>query len=286
MGNHRLELDGADFKGIGEQRARIRIPTKRVIMRPGDQRGFIHKKLLGGISAISGFLPIPGANIVSGITGALAGGRGRAAPVRPGLFRGGGTGRTIPRTQTARPSAFSGAEKELGRALKFGELPQLFGFGGPGADCRPPARINPRTGICETPVEGVKGRVQRALPGGRSGFEVATGPVGEAVMGRFGAGLVPGSMMIDRAVCLRGMTLGVDGLCYNKGQITNKQRMWPRGRRPLLTGGDMRAIGVASRAAGKLERTTKRLQRMGMMKKPASRARHQHARRATGVVSV
>jgi len=263
MGRHRLELDGADFKGIGDQRARIRPPSKRVIMRPGDQRGFIHKKLLGGISAISGLLPVPGGNIISGITGALAGGRGRAAPVIGGRGRGFTTGRTVPRTQTARPTAFSGAEKEFGRIAKFGG--GLLGFGGPGADCPSPARINPRTGICETPVEGVRGRIERALPGGRSGFEV-TGPVGEAVMGRFGAGLVPGSMMVDRAVCLRGMQLGVDGLCYNKGQITNKQRMWPRGRRPLLTGGDMRAIGIAARAGTKLERTTSRLRNLGMMK--------------------
>jgi len=86
-------------------------------------------------------------------------------------------------------------------------------------------------------------------------------------------------MTIERRVCRRGMQLATDGLCYNRGAITNKQREWPRGRRPLLTGGDMRAIGVASRAANKLERTTKRLQGMGMMKKPASRARgrHQHA---------
>jgi len=96
--------------------------------------------------------------------------------------------------------------------------------------------------------------------------------VGDAVMGRYGAALQPGSMMIDRAVCLRGMQLGNDGLCYNKSQITNKQRMWPAGRKPLLTGGDMSAISKAARAGRRLEGATKRLQRMGMMRKPTRSA--------------
>lgn len=106
-------------------------------------------------------------------------------------------------------------------------------------------------------------------------------------MGRYGAAMQPGSMMIDRAVCGRKMHLADDGLCYSKSTISNKQRMWPRGRRPLLSGGDMRAIGIAAGAAKRLERTTKRLQSMGMMKKPSGRrVPHQHARAATGVVSV
>ena len=94
---------------------------------------------------------------------------------------------------------------------------------------------------------------------------------GEAVMGRYGAAMVPGSKMIDRAVCLPGMVVANDGLCYNKSQIKNADREWPRGRRPLLTGGEMRAISVAHRAASKLEKTQKRLMAMGMLKKPASR---------------
>lgn len=94
-------------------------------------------------------------------------------------------------------------------------------------------------------------------------------PVGEAVMGRYGAALVPGNHVINRAVCLKGMVVGDDGLCYNKGQITNKQREWPRGRRPLLTGGDMRAISIAARAAGRLQRNQKRLEKIGLLKKPS-----------------
>ena len=97
-------------------------------------------------------------------------------------------------------------------------------------------------------------------------------------MGRYGAGLEPGSIEIQRAVCLKGMQLGNDGVCYNKSQITNKQRMWPAGRKPLLTGGDMRAISTAARAGRRMDLATKRLQKMGMMKKPVRRTgptRHQ-----------
>ena len=209
--------------------------------RPGDQRGFIHKKILGGISKIAGILPIPGAEIVSAITGRLAGTAGA---------------------------------KELGKQLKLGTEPRATttvrtlrprGDGPRGDDCPRGFRPDFRTGRCE-PAAGQE--------------------VGEAVMGRYGAALVPGVMVIDRSVCLRGMQLGNDGLCYNKSQISNKQRMWPRGRRPLLTGGDMRAIGIASRAGTKLERTTKRLRSLGMMKplpKGSGGRAHAHARPVAAV---
>lgn len=121
----------------------------------------------------------------------------------------------------------------------------------------PGQRRDPRTGECAFFLGEQTGRD----PSG----------VGEAVMGQYGAGLMPGNMVIDRAVCLRGMQLGNDGLCYNKGQITNRQRMWPAGRRPLLTGGDMRAISTAARAGKRLEGATKRLQKLGLMRKPAPR---------------
>jgi len=95
--------------------------------------------------------------------------------------------------------------------------------------------------------------------------------VGEPVMGQFGAAYVPGNKIIDRAVCLKGDVVGSDGLCYPKRSIRNKDREWPRGRRPLLTGGDMRAISVAHRAASRLTRTAGRLQDMGLIKKPIVR---------------
>jgi len=210
--------------------------------RPNDSRGFIHKKLLGFGSKIAGIgasLGLPGAGIVQGITATLAGrGRGRA---------------TVPRALTARTTAASFQEKEIGRQLKFGDGGATFGGGGP---CDFP-NVRDSAGRCRTPTSGATGGPQ---------FDV-----GDAVMGRYGAALEPGSMIVDRAVCLRGMQLADDGLCYNKSQISNKQRMWPAGRRPLLSGGDMSAISKAARAGRRLEGATKRLQRMGMMKKPVAR---------------
>lgn len=213
--------------------------------RPGDQRGFIHKKILGGISTIAGVasaVGIPGVGAVSRVAGAFS-------------------GRTVPRTQTARVTQFSQAEKQLGRQLKFAgavpssralasRVPDIPGF----LPCVLPWRIDPRTGDC------------RLFVGDQTGVDDT--PMGETIMGRYGAGLVPGNRVIDRAVCLKGMQLGNDGVCYNKSQISNKQRMWPAGRRPLLTGGDMRAISIAARAGTRMDKATSRLRKLGMMKKP------------------
>jgi len=202
--------------------------------RPGDERPFIHKKLLKVVSKVSSFLPSPVSQIVSGITGRLAGGGGGGRP-------------TLPRTQTARVNQFSEQGKQIGRNLKFAGS----GGGGGAAPCPVGFRRDFQSGQCE--------------PGGGQ-------PIGDAVMGNYGAGEVPGSMMVDRAVCRPGMVLGNDGVCYNKSQIRNNQREWPAGRKPLLTGGDMRAISVAARAGRRLEGATKRLQRLGMIKKAARRA--------------
>ena len=210
-------------------------------MRPNDERGFVHKKLIRGIGKIAGVasaVGIPGASLVSRAARTLA-----------------------PRTTTARVSPTTVAQRQFGQNLKFGNIPEL-GTG----PCDFP-RVLDNQGRCRTPTSGEFGGPQ---------FEP-----GNAVMGRYGAAIEPGSMIIDRAVCLRGMQLADDGLCYNKSQISNKQRMWPAGRKPLLSGGDMRAISTAARAGKRLEGATKRLQRLGMMKKPASRRAlpaHQHAK--------
>jgi len=125
--------------------------------------------------------------------------------------------------------------------------------------------------VALVPSPGPVAAIQRFLPGGFTGMQPQA--VGAAVMGRYGAGLTPGSKIIDRAICLRGMVVGDDGLCYNRSQIKNSERMWPRGRRPLLTGGDMRAISIASRAASRLTRTATRLQEIGLIQKPIVRKR-------------
>lgn len=100
-------------------------------------------------------------------------------------------------------------------------------------------------------------------PGGRGG--------GAAVMGRYGAGYTPDVDTRVHLGCLPGDVLGTDSICYPKKSLTNKERKYPRGRRPLLTGGEMRAISIASGAARRVARTQKRLQKMGMLPKPAPR---------------
>jgi len=228
----------------------------------------IHKSFIGRAIGTAVTTLVPGVSTAVGAikTGRSLFGRGRSPAARP----------TVPRTQTARVTLVSGEQKRLGAEFKF---PSAFGPRGSGGGqlaagpCDFPMVID-AAGRCRTPTSGEFGGEQFG--------------VGEAVMGRYGAALQPGSQIIDRAICLRGMQLGDDGLCYNKNQITNKQRMWPAGRKPLLSGGDMRAIGIAARAGRRLEGATKRLQRLGMMKKPASRRAlpHAHAKAATGVVSV
>ena len=207
--------------------------------RPGDQRGFVHKKLLGGISRIAGLLPIPAP--ISTIVGGLAG--------------------RFARTATARVTPTTIAQREQAQRFKLGIIddilpPRIPIIGGDGrGPCGPGLVWSSQLGTCVA----IGSPVQATFAGG------------VAVAGQYGAGLAPGSQIVDRATCLRGMVLGNDSVCYNKGQIKNNQRMWPAGRKPLLTGGDMRAISTAARAGRRMDVATKRLQKMGMMKKPARR---------------
>lgn len=230
---------------------------------PNARRYFVHKRLLG---AAKGFVT-SGFNPLSAVGGFVA---PTGPPVR----------RPAPRSQTARPTVTSAAEKEAGRAFKFGGATSILkrafrrtpsGPSGPfarpltaGLLCLPPF-FRQADGSCKFDLDPGRGT---GLPGGDQDV-----PVGQAVMGRYGAALTPGSKIVDRAVCLAGMQLGDDGFCYNRGSIRNSQRMWPRGRRPLLTGGDMRAISIASRAAARLTNTAVRLQEMGLIKKPVARKR-------------
>jgi len=248
----------------------------------------IHKSFIGKAigKAVTTF--VPGANTAVDIfkTGRSflggGGGGGRSfgrAKARP----------TVPRAATARVTVTSQAERELGKRVKFPEMSFAPGGGGGSSfpvgfgsafhengngagPCEPPLRRSPQ-GNC-------------IFPGSPRGAEVF---MGEPILGQYGAGRVAGSQIVDRAVCGRGMQLGNDGICYNKKQITNKERMWPAGRKPLLSGGDMRAISTAARAGRRMDLATARLRKLGMMKKaPAARkpAAHQHAKAATGVVSV
>lgn len=221
---------------------------------PHDVRHFVHKRIIRGVT---GFVS-SGLNPVAGLGSFLA-----PAPAR----------NVQPRSQTARPSVRSAAGRQLATNVKFGGIGTSLSRRRISA----PASVSgPCPGL--TSVVGPDGTCIDLLalpPGGRPALtpQMGAAPVGNATMGRFGAALVPGSRIIDRAVCLRGMVLGNDGLCYNSKGFRNSDRMWPRGRRPLLTGGDMRAISIASRAATRLTNTAVRLQKIGLIKKPVVRKR-------------
>ena len=249
--------------------------------RPGDARGFLHKSFIG--RAVGGIAKrVIGATPVGQ---AISFAHGFVKPqARP----------VAPRTLTARPTIQGQQGKELGRELKFGAadtapfVAPVTALAPSETPCRAPRQRDRVTGRCLRPSPGIVGKTQRFFGGGATGFEpeAQRTPVGDAVMGQYGAALEPGVMVVERSVCLPGMQLAKDGLCYNKGAITNSQRMWPRGRRPLLTGGDMRAIGIAARAGAKLDRTTKRLRTLGMMKalpRPRAKAPHAHAKPVAAV---
>ena len=206
--------------------------------RPNDERGFVHKTIGriigGGLSGITG-------GPVGIIKGAVE------AAVRP-------TGQT--------------------QVQQIVSQPPLPLTGVPTGRCSTGFFLDPRTGQCQalapvTQVPGFRGAVQRFLPGGETGFV----DFGAARMGRFGAGLEPGIQPIQKRVCPTATVLGKDGLCYNRRDIRNSERAWPRGRRPLLTGGEMRCITIAAQAARKMQNKQKQLQDLGVLKKPTPRLR-------------
>ena len=274
--------------------------------RPNDQRNFVHKRILGGIKGFvsSGFNPLAG---LSGfISGGQRGQRGTAVratagprmistqqfgPPPPRGFTSAGRA-AQPRFSDFQPITRAPARAVLPRTIpvdtvrakaiaKDFKFPDLIttgrdsllrlggGNGGGNGGCPSPLIMNPRTGNCIAPTS----------PRGAELFGA------DPILGQYGAGFVAGTKIVDVATCPRNTVLGTDGICYNKQGFANKNRMWPAGRKPLLSGGDLGAIAKAARAGKRLEAATKRLQKMGMIKKPATRAAraHQHARPVAAV---
>lgn len=129
----------------------------------------------------------------------------------------------------------------------------------PGKQSCPPGTVyDPQGGFCASPKSPV-------------GEKHLSDQYGEAVLGRYGAALVPGNRVTNVATCPRGTVLGKDGLCYNKRDLRKSERAWPPGRKPLLTGGDLNAISRAGQAARKLEHSRKTLRSLGLIKAPPKR---------------
>jgi len=214
-------------------------------MKPNDQRNFVHKRFIG---AVSGFL-----------------GGGLGGAVR-GFAEGGG------RRRGGAPSSAIKADPCPARGTQLGSR----------GNCYDPRTQN-RDG---SPKAGAGARavrlIQEVLPRGRTGregLEVAIPLTGVKVstLGgdpRFGAGAGPYQPMQDFQTvrrCLPGDVLGRDGFCYPKGMISNKQRMYPKGRRPLGTPGELAALSKAASFGRRMETTVKRMQKIGVLKKPAPR---------------
>jgi len=222
--------------------------------RPNDKRGFIHRKILG---ILPGILPIPGVGIIKDVITGIVGGGG-PPPVSvgsQGFWQNKATGATSNQPGPPAPKPRAGLDRDWEWVTSAAVTP-FAPNGGNGVlgPCQPPLMRDP-LGNCTFPLS----------PSGATQFG------GNAIMGRFGAGVVPGSAIRDIAVCPSGMALGKDRICYD--HLPNRDRLYPRGRRPLLTGGEMRCISRASSAAKKLDRTNARLRGLGLMKPEAVRKR-------------
>jgi len=219
--------------------------------RPGDVRGFIHRTIgraIGGVArSVIGSVPFVGGlatNIFDVTAGRLLGSTAvpQAAACPPGFIAtpGGCAPRFTPTSALPVSRRIGGAFERI----RAGSVPGTALAGAFPQPTEPQRQIRGELGLAADPAAGV------------------------AVMGRFGAGFEPEVIMTDTRRCGRGAVLGVDGLCYNRRDLRNSDRFWPRGRRPLLTGGEVRAISVASSAAKKLERKQKQLMELGLLKRP------------------
>lgn len=250
------------------------VPQMRLIHVLRDERGFVHKKLLGiGKALVKTVAPrltsfIPGGSIVQSIGGRILSGiSGRFQRPSPTLVRREQPTTTMaittprptpPRTQTARVTPMSQAQKQFGLITKFPEITDVIStIGGALGIGNGKNGGNLPAVFCEDPRTEDRGRGFCEFIGGPSGG------VGEAVMGRFGAALEPSFFTINQRRCLPGMILGKDKLCYNIGAISNKERLWPKGPAPLLSGGEMSAIRKAAGAAKKFERAGGRMRAIG-----------------------
>lgn len=222
--------------------------------------GFVHKRIFGAARGAIGSLVTGGNPIIGATRGFVTSGGMTASKKTLGVRQ----------TQPSLP-----ARVPVSAASLVGKRKQLVG-----SACGPGFRFDPVSGIC----------VFTGSPAGRGlppleTVELAR-PIGDAVMGMHGVALEPGVRQTATLVCLPGMVLGTDDLCYNKAKFPNKQRKHPKGRKPLLTGGELNAISVATRAAGRVKTQVTRLQNLGLLDKPKSKAKQKQIAPPAPVVVV
>jgi len=109
------------------------------------------------------------------------------------------------------------------------------------------------------PKPGVRGVIERILPGGKTGFIVAGQENGALPMiGPFG--IEPGVKEVAVRVCPTGMRLGIDGLCYPKQLLAkrSKLRAWPAEMAPPITNADRRALNKIDSVRTKVKKMGKK----------------------------
>jgi len=230
----------------------------------GDRRGFVHKRfgraIVGGVTGfIGGGVAGAGAGVVSGFVG----GGAPAATVCPPGFDPTAGGGCAPRAVVVKVPGIRGIAQRLlpGGATGF-QIQTPFS--------EQPITVGRQLDVIEPRLRGRELMIT-PVSDGRTGAAGPAAPPGVAVVGRFGAGIEPFVRTTQIRDCPRGAVLAVDGLCYNRRDLRNSERFWPRGRRPLLTGGEMRAISTAAAAARKLQRKQQDLMDLGLLPKPKPR---------------
>ncbi len=188
--------------------------------------------------------------IIGAAGGFLSGGFAGAAG---GFISGGSSGRSggQPRTSTA--------------------LSMPRSLAGSGPPCAPGTRRFP-DGHCHSRAKALlfhPGASQGAVPGGQ--------PFADSTGARFGANgggpYLPSVDVREVRECLPGDVLGRDGFCYSKSDISNKNRAYPKGRKPLGTPGELAALAKAAAFGRRMETTVKRMQKIGVLKKPTKSRR-------------
>jgi len=227
---------------------------------PNEHRYIFHRRILG---AAKGFL-------TGGVTGAIGG--AFTGDDRPSRRRGGSpVAQTTVGGRGLRPSD-KGGFRPGGRARRAQEQERKARRAARGSvgSCGPGKRRG-RGGACvETGFLPAAGRFFLGPPREASTDMTTTGPRSgrEQSMGAYS----PMVELREHRECFPGDVLGRDGFCYNKSAITNKNRAWPKGRRALGTPGEMAALAKAASFGRRMEGTVKRMQKIGVLKKPSRRA--------------
>jgi len=128
---------------------------------------------------------------------------------------------------------------------------------GGGVQCIWPWTRDPITGQCVLKAGDVAG----PDPTPSNGFQ--PGVAGSRIHGEFfHTDHPPQRVEVSVRRCGRGSVLGKDGWCHPKGSIPNKERLYPRGTRPLGSPREMKAITVAGQFARRLKTKKKTLKKL------------------------